>query len=317
MFNRILLPVDRSPIAECVIPHAITLAHAFRSQVTLVHVMDLPHQTNWRRAVDPLNWQIRKNEATAYLDELAHRFESADVSVDKQILEGQAAEQVIEFAHANELDLIILSSHGQSGLSDWNVSSVVHKIAQRAGRSIMIVRAYQPVSPETTESNYHRLLIPIDGSQRAECILPVATTLARLPNTETLLAHVVKRPELPRRTPPPPGDIELVERLVERNRTEAERYLEELRSQLSDKTQTRVVVSEHVTTTLHEIVDQETIDLVLLSAHGCSGEGRWAYGSVVASFIAYGITPLLILQDVAPDRIPPTRAELAAREHGR
>ncbi len=50
MFNRILLPMDRSPLAECVLPHAVVVARAFESQVTFVHVMDPPHQANWRRA---------------------------------------------------------------------------------------------------------------------------------------------------------------------------------------------------------------------------------------------------------------------------
>ena len=75
--------------------------------------------------------------------------------------------------------LIILSSHGQSGLSEWNVSSVVQKIVLRARTSIMIVRAYQRIPPETAGLRYRRILVPLDGSQRAECVLPVAVTLAR------------------------------------------------------------------------------------------------------------------------------------------
>jgi nucleotide-binding universal stress UspA family protein len=63
MFDRILLPLDHSALAECVLPHAIAIARAFESQVALLHVMDTPREARWRSAMDPLNWQIREVEA--------------------------------------------------------------------------------------------------------------------------------------------------------------------------------------------------------------------------------------------------------------
>jgi len=317
MFNRILLPMDRSPLAECVLPHIVAVARAFESQVTLVHVMDSRQRANWRRAVDPLNWRIRKAEAESYLGDLVLRLQKAGLPAEKQILEGPAADRIVEFSHKNAVPLIMLSSHGQSGLSGWNVSSVVQKIILRAHTSIMIVRAYQPASTEVTSLRYHRLLVPMDGSQRAECALPMASTLARSHDAQILLVHVVRRPEMPRRTPPTDGDVELADRIVERNRAEAIQYLDQLRSRLSGDIQARVLVSDHVAATLHELVDQEKIDLVLLTAHGYSAQTRWPYGSVVSGFITYGTTSLLIVQDLPQDKIEPTWAEVAAERNGR
>ena len=316
MFNRILLPMDRSPLAECVLPHAAAVARAFESQITFVHVMDTPHRANWRHAVDPLNWRISKAEAESYLDDLALRLQKAGLTAEKQILEGDAADRIVEFSHKNSIPLIMVSSHGQSGLSGWNVSSVVQKIILRASTSILIVRAYQPASPEVTGLRYHRLLVPMDGSQRAECILPAVTTLARAHEAQILLAHVARRPEMPRRTRPTDEDVELADRIVERNRTEAVEYLDQLRSRLSGDIEARVLVGDHISVTLHELVDQEKIDLVLLAAHGYSALTRWPYGSVVTSFITYGATPLLIVQDLPHDQIERTRAEVAAKRNG-
>ena len=317
MFNRILLPMDRSPLAECVLPHTVAIARAFESRLTLAHVMESRSRANWRRAVDPLNWQIRKAEAEGYLDDLAQRLQQAGLPAEKQILEGPAAEQIVEFSRTNDIPLIMLSSHGQSGLSGWNVSSIVQKIVLRAHTSIMIIRAYQLASTDMTGLGYHRLLIPMDGSQRAEFILPVVATLARTQDAQILLAHVIRPPEMPRQMPPAREEIELADRLVELNHAEAVRYLDDLRSRLPGEAQARVLVSAHVAATLHELVDQENIDLVLLSAHGHSGLTRWPYGSVVMSFITFGTTPLLIMQDLPTDQIEPTQAEIAAREHGR
>jgi nucleotide-binding universal stress UspA family protein len=317
MFNRILLPLDRSALAECVLPHTVAVARAFESQVTLLHVMDPLHQAQWRRALDPLNWQIRKSEATTYLRHQTLRLQQAGLTAAIQILEGLAAEQVIEFARTSQIPLIILSSHGQSGLSGWNVSSVVQKIAPRTCASIMIVRAYQPTMPEVTGLRYRRLLVPLDGSQRAESVLPIAVTLARAHQAQIVFTHIVRRPDMPRRTPPTRDDVELADRLVECNRMEATQYLAQLCARLAGDVQTRVLVSDHVATTLHELVAQEAFDLVVFSAHGCSGQTQWPYGSLVSNFIVHGTTPLLILQDFAADRTMPTPAEVAASEHGR
>ena len=122
---------------------------------------------------------------------------------------------------------------------------------------------------------------------------------------------------MPRRTPHTREDVELADQVVERNRTEAVEYMEQVKSRLPGDVQTRMLVSDHVITTLHELVDQERIDLVFLSAHGYSGQTRWLYGSLVISFIVYGATPLLIVQDVPADRIQPTPAEVAAKKYGR
>ncbi len=317
MFNNILVPIDRSALAECVLPHVVAVAGAFESQVILSHVMDSTNLAGQPRAVDPLDWQIRKVEAENYLHDLALRLQRAHLPSEKHILEGQAAERIVEFTHHNDVNLIILSSHGQSGLSEWNVSSVVQKIILRAATSIMVVRAYQPVPPELTALRYRRLLIPLDGSRRAESVLPQAATLARAHQAQILLAHIVQRPDMPRRTPPTCEDVELADQVVERNRAEAVEYLEQVKSRLPGEVQVRVLISEHVVSTLHKLVEQEKPDLVFMSAHGYSGQTRWPYGSLVVSFIAYGATPLLIVQDVPLVRTQPTLAEAATQEHGR
>ncbi|MCK4314400.1 MAG: universal stress protein [Anaerolineae bacterium] len=315
MLDHILVPMDGSSLAECVLPHAMAVARACGAQVTLLRVLERPQTTGPTRSVDPLDWHIRKAEARAYLDGLSARLQETGLRTESTLLEGQAAERIVEFVRSHDVSLIILSSHGQSGLSDWNVSSIVQKIILRAYVPVMIVRAYQPIAGDLTGLRYRHMLIPLDGSQRAECALPLATTLSRSHGSELLLVHVVCRPEMVCRAPPTQEDIELVNRLTERNRLEATRCLENLRSRLPLAVQTRVLVSDNTAATLHRLVKQENVDLVVLSAHGCSGRTEWPYGSLVVNFIAYGNTPLLIVQDLSPDEVEHTQAEMATREH--
>jgi nucleotide-binding universal stress UspA family protein len=309
MFNQILLPLDRSTLAECVLPHTIAIARAFGSQVTLLSVMDTPHEARVRRAMDPLNWQIRKAEAQTYLHKVELRLQEAGLLTEMHILEGFAAEQVIGFVDTHAPQLIILSSHGQSGLSEWGVSSVAQKIILRAHTSVMIVRASKPMAPDITNIRYRRILAPLDGTQRAEITLPAVAALARDHDAQIVLAHIVQKPAMPRRTLPSHEDIKLAERLVARNQAEATWYLEQLQSQITGKVETRLLVSEHLTATLHELVEQEKADLVLLSAHGRSDQTRAPYGDVVSNLIAYGTTPLIIIQEYTQAQTAPANGE--------
>jgi nucleotide-binding universal stress UspA family protein len=316
VFKRILVPLDRSALAERVLPHAVALAALFQSHVTLLHVLDPVHMTNYARAVDAFDWQMHRAEAEKYLTEMVAQMGQAGVQAESVILEGEAAERVVEHERTSGSDLIILSSHGQSGISGWNVSSVVQKIILRAHTSIMIVRAYQPAA-DLTGLRYRRLLLPVDGSQRAECVLPPAEMLVQAHTAQALFVHVVRRPEMPRRTPLSPEDAALAERIVERNQTEAVRYLEELKSRLPGDVETRLLVRDSVDASLHELVDQEKVDLVILSAHGYTGETRWPHGGVVTSFLSYGTTPLLIVQDYPQDSPGASARDAAAAQVGR
>jgi len=314
VLRHILAPLDGSPLAECALPHAVAVARAFDARVTLLRVLTRPPAASPTLSIDPLDWHLSKTEATAYLDELALRLRETGLQIEGTLEEGNAAERIIDFAHGHAADLLILSSHGRSGLTGWNMSSVVQKVVLRAYMPTMIVRAYGPAARDPTGMRYRRLLVPLDGSQRAECVLPLAATLAQFHGAQLLAAHVVCRPEMPRRAPLAREDVELADQLVERNRMEAAGYFERLRSQLPCEVQTRLLINNSVAAALRELVEQEKVDLVLLSAHGYSGGSKWPYGSVALSLITYCTTPLLVVQDLPPDELESTAAELAAGE---
>lgn len=316
MFNRIVVPLDRSSLAECVLPHVVAVARPSGANVTLVHVLDPVSQNTRPQTVDPFDWQIRKAEAETYLKDIAQKLADSDLSVERVILEGKGAERIVEYAHNQDADLIVMSSHGQSGISGWNVSSVVQKVILRAQTSIMIIRAYQTSDTMIGELKYQRIMMPLDGSQRAECVLPLVTNLAQFHHAQILAVHVVPKPEMPRRTPLSQEDIELADQITERNRLAAVAYMDELKERAELPLDTRILISENVARTLHEEVDENKVDLVVLSAHGYSGETRWRYGRTVVSFLNYGSKPLLVYQDLPPESIQPTQAEVAAEEHG-
>jgi nucleotide-binding universal stress UspA family protein len=316
MFDPILVPLDGSLLAECVLSHTAAMARAFHAKAMLLRVLDKSQQGVSAQLFDLLNWQIYKAEAELYLRKIDARLQELGISTDMAVQEGLAAETIIEFAKNQGMKLTILSSHGHSGVSQWGLSSVAQKVILSAPTSVLIIRAQQPASEEVAERAYRRILVPLDGSRRAENVLPVIAHLARFHQSQLHIAFVVTTPEMARQMPPSQEDVDLCNRLVARNREEAICYLEQVRlsSPLQGITvQTHLLTSDNAPAALHGVAAQENMDLVVLSAHGYSGNIQWPYGSMVNNFILYSKVPLLIVQDL-PTQGEPALTDRSLRE---
>jgi nucleotide-binding universal stress UspA family protein len=318
MINHILVPLDGSPLAECVLPHVAAIAPVTNARVTLLHVLQQPHNGRENSIVDPVEWHLQKQKAEKYFEEIASRLGEAGVlGVEPVILEGSPAGSVIDFARSSNVDLIILSTHGNSGLSGWNVSSVVQKILLRSYKSALLVRAYLPPATGTTKVRYKRLFVAMDCSVRSEFVLPFAINLAQYHKSQLILETVIERPRIINRLPPAEEIAELANQFVKKNQEAASHYFKQLLAQFSTKDlkiKTHISVGDNPISVLHDMAEESNADLVLLAAHGETGERRWPYGSVTSSFIAYGNSSLLIMQDLPADDIHQTRAETAIRE---
>jgi nucleotide-binding universal stress UspA family protein len=316
MFDPILVPLDGSLLAECVLPHVVAIARAFDAKVILLRVLDRNQASEKAQLFDLLNWQMSKTGAKLYLEKISARLQKSGLRIETAVLEGLVAESITEYALSRGIKLIILSSHGRSGLSQWGISSVTQKIIFSAPSSLLIIRAYQPATSESIERQYNRIVVPLDGSRRAENVLPMVTLLARFHQARIHIVHVVETPEMARQMPLTREDMELSERIVARNREEAVRYLDQahLHSSLDGiDVQTRLLTSDNAAAALHELAEQENIDMVALSAHGYSGNNKWPYGSMVNNFILYSKVPLLIVQDL-PAKEEPPMVDMAPRE---
>ncbi len=314
MFDTILVPLDGSQLADCVLPHVVAIARPFDAEITLLRILEKNHTGTSAQLFDLLNWQINKTKSALYLDKIQARLQKSNVRIRTDVLEGLVAEGITEYAQSRGMKLIVLSSHGRHGLTQWGISSVTQKTILSAQTSLLIVRAHAGELTETLV--YRNILVPLDGSQRAENVLPTITQLANFHKSQIHLVQVIQTPEMARQMPPVREDIELSNRVVERNREEAERYLEQLKSRSYLEgiiVQTHLIASDNAAAALHQLVEQEQIDLVALSAHGYSGNHQWPYGSMVNNFISYGKTSLLIVQDL-PSRQEPTSPELLSSE---
>jgi len=217
MLGKIVVLLDGSSLAQRVLPHTWSLAHTFNSHVTILHVLEPPEKTETGR-LDPVSWHLRKIEAQSFLNTLTQQAGEEQLHLDTTLLEGTAPNRISEYIEETNPDLIVMSSHGSGGLSPWNVSSVAQKIIYRTHRSFMLMRAYQQ---EQTDApiRYRRIAVPLDGSKRAECVLPVAAELAAAHEAELLLLHARAAPTVVQSGTRPlaPDTLEAVEQLKKHN----------------------------------------------------------------------------------------------------
>ncbi len=289
--EHILVLFDQPVISPQLLSHATKIAQASGASMTLLNVLDSTLSGPHGQFIDPLQWYLIKTEAASSLNQVAERLQRHGLQVQKAILENWSIERILKYIQDNFVDLIVVNKQGES------IGEKLHTLLRYVSVPILIAPSRELLSDEITIDRYQKILVPLDGSQRAEFVLPTASSLAKASDASLLLAHVVHKPEMPRRTPASPEDFDLLDRLTERNRAEATKYLEQLVSRVDAKAELRLLVSEKVSTALHNLIEQETIDLVVLSAHGYSSEPQWPYGSIAYNLITYMNQPLLVIQD--------------------
>jgi len=245
---------------------------------------------------DPLEWDIRRRESRDYLERLAERG-AGEGSVETEVIEGEAAEEICQWARHHDVALTVLCSHGMSGETEWSLASTARKLVEGAPGSFLLVPA--AASAKERVARYRHLLVPVDGSPLAERVLPLARRLAEAHGAELILAHVVPVPELTETGPLDADDLDLQERLIRRNERVANEYLDRLRENLADSeapVRALVLRGGDVRSRLARLIAEEGVDLVVLSAHGHSARADVSLGSVTAYLVAHAQTPLLIVR---------------------
>lgn len=297
--GRIVACLDRSRLSQRVAQHALAIASALRVPVTLLQVLEAGPVGATR--ADPLEWDIRRHEARCSLEPLAAGLCDDKGCVDAEIVEGQAAEQICLWAAGHAAELVVLGAHGEGRLTDDGcLGNTARNVLDRARGSVLLVPAADNSAAAGRDVRYRRLLVPVDGSSRAESVLPYAIRLAEAVQAELLIAYVIPVPELIECGPLEPDDIELRERVVRRNERVAKEYLARLRDHVACsgvRSRTMVLRDDDVRSRLERLIAGENVDIVILSAHGHSGRTDAPYGSVAAHLISHSCVPLLLVRN--------------------
>ena len=296
MFTRILLPLDGSSLAESTIPHAVALAKL--NNATVVPLLVLGEKAS-KDSVDPMEWHLRKTAAQGYIDTICAKFQEHGLECHALLLAGSPYQRIYEEVAKLNIDLVIISTHGQSGRVEQPLGAIAYKVLEGAGTSVMLVPAQ--ARPEETElfapSHYHNILIPLDGSLRAECILPIADWLGREQSIKLVLAHVVQRPDILSWAMLADETRILAEQFVDHTWSIAQSYLAQIQERQNVDTISVLARAENVAMELDHVAEQNGVDLILISAHGAAANPMRAFGDTVSGLLTYCHQPVLIYQD--------------------
>jgi nucleotide-binding universal stress UspA family protein len=297
--RRILVPLDGSALAESVLPHALTIARAYDAELLLLRVVGNGAGMPSSLSGQPVEWRLRHLEAERYLEEIESDLERSSARVARRLAVGKASEHILSVARAARMDLIVLSTHGIGGLTQFKLSGTASKVLSSADCSVLLVGATEGARRQP--ATYSRVLVPLDGSKRADWAACIAAPLARAARAELVLVHVVRRPDVIGEVTPDSEACRLADRLVEVNTKAAHQHLERECANLAGpdlRVRWRVEADSNISHVLERVAEQELASLVVVSAHGHSPSTGWPYGTVVSTLLAHGSRPILVLQDV-------------------
>jgi nucleotide-binding universal stress UspA family protein len=143
MYKHILVPLDGSTLAERALPHALEIARFSEAALHLLRVALGQTYVASKGGAElyPVEvLQQDREEAEGYLEGIRSECQAKGAAASAQVLAGPVAESIVDFATANHIDLIVMSTHGRSGLSRWVYGSVAEKVLRGAHCPTLIVR---------------------------------------------------------------------------------------------------------------------------------------------------------------------------------
>ena len=297
MYSKILVPLDGSKTAEKVLPYARYLAGKFKVPVELLAVVDIAevasHMVSEKaRFLDTIiDDAVRR--LTSYLGKVATTFAGTDVrcSVEK----GKAEDTIIEKAASDKAMLITMATHGRSGLNRFLLGSVAEEVLRGMVNPLLLIRATEAAKSEG-EAMLKAIIVPLDGSELAESVLPLAAGMAKKLDLEIELFRTYHIPHNVY------GGEEgfyagNYEEMLAGVRDEAAQYLDKKAADLKNLGVAKVTCVTKEGLAADEIISlgQKTPDnLIAMSSHGRSGFKRWVLGSVAEAVVRHCGDPVLI-----------------------
>lgn len=280
---RVLVPLDGSPAAERAFGFLPLLSRLGEMHTHLVAVVNEGEAL----ATGPGQTYLEREQQllTAYLHEAALKLSDQIPAVDFAVLTGEPAAAIIDEASRSKADLILISTHGRSGLQRWRIGSVADKVIRGALDHTLVIGPKAPAAQPVIDS----ILVPLDGSLLAEHALPVAQRFAEALGAKLHLFRVI-----------PPmvtsGDVyafgyspDIFEAIEE----SVSAYLTEVQKRYPDASTASSFGPP--ASCIQDYIEEKQISLVVMTSHGRGGVIRTALGSVTDRLIG-GPAPVLIVR---------------------
>ncbi len=286
-----VVPLDGTSLSESALALLPFAREIGVSKVLLLSVWDTdgeePDSPKMRDVVDRGRAFLE-----GYLEKKAADVQALGLQAESIVHVGKAAEEVLSVTSEGQADLVIIATHGRSGVSRWRLGSVADKVIRHASCPTLVIGPNVEVS--LSPFNLMRILVPLDGSAVGEQALPVARWLSGKTGAGIDLVRVVQPPAM---TSEPMMGFYSVD-LFTAMEDAANAYLTRIGASVKTREPVRTaVLTGPSADELIRYLQGNPAELVVMTSHGRAGVLRWALGSV-ADRMLHGPAPVLVIRPV-------------------
>jgi nucleotide-binding universal stress UspA family protein len=284
MWKKILVPLDGSDLAELALPYAQELVSAFDSELILLYVSE-PAEHEY----------LHMHQL--YLEKVAVQMKKLVKRVSPLVVSGKPAEEIVKYTEKNDIGLIIMASHGHSGIIPWATGGIASKVIDATGVPLLLIKTTKPRRKTKGKHLISRILLPLDGSEAGEAAITRVKELKFRFEAEVILLEVVPEGRHIRTI----GGLDYIlfpEQELETFKTEAKAYLGEVYKRLQrGKGELKVEIkSGEVAKEILNYAKRKKASLIAISSHGHSGMTKWVFGSTAQEIIQDSPIPVLVVK---------------------
>lgn len=302
MYRSLLVPLDGSRFAEAALPVATAIATRTGATIHLVRVHAAVREAEIS-AFAAFDDEVRAGER-AYLESVAERLDrESDIRATVNVEQDREPTAICARARACGAELIVMTTHGRTGLSRAWIGSVADGVIRDAAVPVLLVRPHEEAPSKASARLFSEILVPLDGSASSESIVPHALALGALGGARYTLLRVVQPYIAPLmaapEAPSPLVDQQVLDRELECARKDVASVAERMRAEGgAAAVRTDVVVDEFPAIAILERLRQGSFDLAALATHG-RGLRRVMVGSVADKLLRGTALPLLVYRPPA------------------
>ncbi len=295
----VIIPLDSSAAAEAAIPVGIAFARRIGATIRLLSVIEVPRELNaWMSGTesDDIDELVAaKTERMAYLQGVADRI--ANSSVETLVLIGEVPEQIVAACGESNPTVIVMASHGVSGLRRNLVGTVTTRVVHGARCPVIVVRAGQHLNKVP---RFNRLLIALDGSRPAERAMETAISLL---GTEEMHLHLLRVIETAYWFSIDFDGVGYYDRLdayLEAMHDDVTAYLESVAERVRSVgcSVSWEMCDGLVDMQIETVAYAQSPDLIVMATHGRTGLGRVLIGSVAERVLRDSQTPVMLVRPI-------------------
>lgn len=297
MYTTILVPTDCSGFDREAIRVALRLAEKSQAKIHLVRVsasasfFGIAASDGLVLSVEALQQEL--DTELAELHALAAECRTiTTAAVTTSLEQGPTADVLAGYAKRNDVDLIVMSTHGRSGFARLSLGSVTDSLVRLTTIPVLVVKPPRSYLNPQVAGAFKRIVVPLDGSALAEQVLARIATLADMEGSELTLLYVLK--------PHTYSQEQIQDPLLpwwEKDIASAQAYLLPMAAKLRRRgftVSSDIVIGEDVPAKIAEFARSEKADLIAIATHGRGGLSRFMNGSVADALMKSARTSVFV-----------------------